>query len=178
MPSRRDPSKTEAWILGSGLSPLTTAVHLIQDAGLPPSRIHILEKLSMAGGGSVSYGSAVDGYDFRAGDHAQFNDVCVERLLSLVPSTTQPGRTVLDDLLVYNEENPVIETQHTRFLSHKVSSGLLREEATKTVPRLRDRLSLFALTSKTEENLGRSRIKDHFSEPFFESSYWLMLATT
>ncbi|GAB1214052.1 hypothetical protein ATERTT37_003209 [Aspergillus terreus] len=170
-------SKVEAWILGSGLPSLTAAVHLIQEAGVPPSRVHILEKLSMAGGGTVSYGDATNGYDFRAGGLPQFNDVCMEHLLSLVPSTTRPGRTVLDDLVAYNEENPLKEASHTRFLSHK-SYGLSRTDPKKVNLGLRDRVDLFMLTSKTEKALGRTRINEYFSESFFKSNYWLMLATT
>ncbi|GES64667.1 67 kDa myosin-cross-reactive antigen family protein [Aspergillus terreus] len=173
----RDPSKVEAWILGSGLPSLTAAVHLIQEAGVPPSRVHILEKLSMAGGGTVSYGDATSGYDFRAGGQPQFNDVCMEHLLSLVPSTTRPGRTVLDDLVAYNEENPLKEASHTRFLSHK-SYGLSRTDPKKVNLGLRDRVDLFMLTSKTEKSLGRTRINEYFNESFFKSNYWLMLATT
>jgi oleate hydratase len=173
----RDPSKVEAWILGSGLPSLTAAVHLIQEAGVPPSRVHILEKLSMAGGGTVSYGDATNGYDFRAGGLPQFNDVCMEHLLSLVPSTTRPGRTVLDDLVAYNEENPLKEASHTRFLSHK-SYGLSRTDPKKVNLGLRDRVDLFMLTSKTEKSLGRTRINEYLSESFFKSNYWLMLATT
>ncbi|KAL5356089.1 67 kDa myosin-cross-reactive antigen family protein [Aspergillus floccosus] len=150
---------------------------LAWEAGVPPSRVHILEKLSMAGGGTISYGDATNGYDFRAGGMPQFNDVCMEHLLSLVPSTTRHGRTVLDDIVAYNEENPLREACHTRFLSHK-SYGLSRTDPKKVNLGLRDRVDLFMLTSKTEKSLGRTRINEYFSENFFKSYYWLMLATT
>lgn len=174
---RRDPERVNAWILGTGLPSLTAAAHLIREAKVPPSQIHILEKLETPGGGSVSSGDSTNGYDFRAGGMPQFNDVCVEELLSLIPSKHNPGKTALEDILEFNKEHPMKEVSHARFLSHK-SYGLCRTEPKKVNLGLRDRVDLFMLTAKTEKSLGRTRIDEYFNETFFKGNYWLMLATT
>ncbi|KAF9888617.1 hypothetical protein FE257_008549 [Aspergillus nanangensis] len=175
---RRNPNTIHAWILGSGLPSITAAVHLIKEAKVPASHVHILEKLSTPGGGTVSSGDATNGYDFCAGGMPQFNDVCVEELLSKVPSRERPGKTALEDILQFNEKHEDLkELSHTRFLSHK-SYGLARTDPKKVNLGLRDRVDLFMLAAKTEKSLGRTRINEYFSESFFKSNYWLMLATT
>ncbi|PWY79322.1 myosin-cross-reactive antigen family protein [Aspergillus heteromorphus CBS 117.55] len=174
---RSPPDQVDAWILGSGIPSLTAAVHLIQEGHVPPSRVHILETLSQAGGGTVSSGDPVNGYDYRAGGMPPFNDSCVEELLELVPSHTNPENTVLDDIHIFWETKAARETPHTRFLTrHK--NRIERVDAKRATLGLRDRVDLFMMASKTEKSLGRSRICDHFSKGFFKSGYWLSLSTT
>ncbi|KAL3446181.1 streptococcal 67 kDa myosin-cross-reactive antigen like family-domain-containing protein [Aspergillus insuetus] len=136
----------DAWILGSGIASLTAAVHLIQEAHVPPSRIHILEKLSVAGSTTVSFGDAEHGYDFRAGVRPQFNDMCMDTLLSLVPSLSDPNRTVRDEIQQYVEAMVIPKVQ-TRFLTHK-PHGVGRSNGRKMELGVRDRLDLFMLASK------------------------------
>lgn len=167
----------DAWILGSGIASLTSAVYLIQEAQIPPSRIHILEKLEKAGGGSVSTGDPVNGYEYRAGAMPAFNDTCMEELLSIVPSKSDSKKTTLEDLREFNRSRPSHKTPHTRFLSRK-TWGMERTDPKRAGMGLRDRMDLFMLSSKTEKSLGRSRIQDHFRTSFFRSNYWLILATT
>ncbi|KAJ5134338.1 hypothetical protein N7526_005703 [Penicillium atrosanguineum] len=176
-PEPRCPGDMDAWILGSGIASLTSAALLIQKAHIPPSRIHILETLEKAGGGSTSTGDPVNGYDYHAGAMPAFNGVYMEKLLSLVPSKSDPKKTALNDLCEFNRTNPPYKTPHTRFLSRK-SHELARIDPKRIGMGLRDRFSLYMLSSKTEKSLGRSRIQDHFHSSFFKSTYWLNLATT
>ncbi|PYH54061.1 oleate hydratase [Aspergillus niger CBS 101883] len=147
---RRLPEGMDAWILGAGISSLTAAVHLIQEAHVPPSRVHILETLSQAGGGSISTGDPVNGYDCRAGGMPPFNDVCMEELLSLVPSKTNPNLTVLEEFHEFWDTEAVKDHPHTRFLTrHK--HGLERIDAKRASLGLRDRVDLFMLASNAAE---------------------------
>ncbi|PWY94240.1 67 kDa myosin-cross-reactive antigen family protein [Aspergillus sclerotioniger CBS 115572] len=153
------------------------SVREIEDANLPPSRIHILETLSQAGGGTVSSGDHVNGYDYRGGGMPPFNDVCMEELLDLVPSKDDPDQTVLEEINQYWDTEAVKDTPHTRFLTrHKHS--IERITAKEASVGLRDRVDLFMMGSKAEKSLGRTRICDHFSKSFFRSGYWLILSTT
>ncbi|KAL4941956.1 hypothetical protein BDV06DRAFT_222585, partial [Aspergillus oleicola] len=176
----RDPSTLDAWILGSGLASLTSAVHLIREANVPPSRVHIIETLSVAGGTTLSYGDAERGYDFRAGMRPQFNDACMDNLLSLVPCKDNPNRTVRDEILEFAagmDSRCAKERDRTRFLTRK-KDGVGKVDAKKTGLGLRDRMEMVLLTTKSERALGRARICDCFSKGFFGSGYWLALATT
>ncbi|GKZ29842.1 hypothetical protein AbraIFM66950_006703 [Aspergillus brasiliensis] len=176
-PERRPPDRMDAWILGAGISSLTAAVHLIEEAHVPPSRVHILETLSQAGGGTISTGDPINGYDFRAGGMPSFNDVCMEELLSLIPSKTNPNQTVLEELDDFWDTEAVKDRPHTRFFTrHK--HVLEPVDAKRASLGLRDRVDLFMLASKSDKSLGRSRICDHFSKSFFKSCYWMLLSTT
>ncbi|RDW78849.1 oleate hydratase [Aspergillus mulundensis] len=176
--SRRNPNDLDAWILGSGIASLTAAVHLIQEAHVPPSRIHIIETLNVAGGTTASLGDTENGYDFRAGMRPQFNDLCMGNLLSLVPSLSDPDRNVRDEILEFAKTldiKPALE--QTRFLSRK-GNKVNAVKGKKMALGVRDRIDLVILASKSEKALGRSRICDFFSKGFFRSGYWLSLATT
>ena len=100
----------------------------------------------------------------------------MERLFSLIPSKTDPERTFLDMMETYRS-NPPTEKLHTRFLSRK-SSGLERINTKDIRLGLRDHMDLLRLGFKSERSLGRSRIDDYFHKAFFQSDYWLLLATT
>ncbi|KAJ5748306.1 myosin-cross-reactive antigen family protein [Penicillium nucicola] len=167
----------EIWILGSGIASLTSAVHLIKDAKIAPSRIHIIERLEKAGGGSASTGDPINGYDYRAGAMPAFNNIYMEKLLSIVPSKSNPKRTTLDDICEFSRSKPPHKSPNTRILSRK-ASGLARTGPNQMGVGLRDRIALYMLSSKTEKALGRSRIQDHFHANFFQSNYWLILSTT
>ncbi|KAF3021814.1 hypothetical protein E8E15_008265 [Penicillium rubens] len=173
---RRDPNDLDAWILGSGIGSLTAAVHLIQEANVPPSRIRILEALEFAGGGTATCGDPVNGYHYRAGATPIFIDAWMERLLSLVPSKVDPKKTVLD-MMETNRSKPPAEKLHTRFLARK-ASGVERINTKDIRLGLRDHMDLLRLGFKSEGSLGRSRINDYFHKTFFQSDYWLLLATT
>ena len=172
----RSPDDMDAWILGSGVPSLAAAVHLIEEAKIPPNRIHILETVGMAGGSTVNTGDSVNGYEYRSGVMSAFNEVSLGDLLSIVPSKATPGNTALDDILEFNEANPLEGRSHTRFLVEK-SNRISRIDPKHVSLGLRDRMEMFRLAGKTEESLGRTRIREYFSESFFRGNYWLMLAT-
>ncbi|KAL5003068.1 streptococcal 67 kDa myosin-cross-reactive antigen like family-domain-containing protein [Aspergillus recurvatus] len=143
--AHRNPENLDAWILGSGIASLTAAVHLIQEARVPPSRIHIIETLDVAGGTTVSHGNAKEGYDFRAGMRPQFNDLCMDNLLSLVPSLTDPNRSVRDEILDFARTlNIKPAHEQTRFLERK-DDKVHRVQGKKMAPGVRDRISIFGL---------------------------------
>ncbi|KAJ5665355.1 uncharacterized protein N7477_007803 [Penicillium maclennaniae] len=118
-PEPRCPRDLDAWILGSGIASLTSAVLLIQEAHIPPSRIHILETLEKAGEGSVGTGDPANGYDYHAGAMPALSGIYMEKLLALVPSKSDSEKTAFDDLCEFNRSRPHSNTPHTRFLSRK-----------------------------------------------------------
>lgn len=173
----RQRNNMDAWILGSGVQSLAAAVYLIEEAKVPPNRVHILETIGKAGECTVNAGDPVNGYEYRSGAVPVFSGVWVEDLLCKVPSQARPGKTALDDVLELYEVGPSDRTLYTRFLAER--SGKISCTNTKQVSLgFRDRRDLSRLSGKTEQSLERSRILDHFHESFFRSDYWLMIATT
>lgn len=171
----RDPNSLDFWILGSGIASLTAAVHLIREAKVPPSHVHIIEALSEAGAGSASRGNADTCYHYGAACIPLVCDSQMEELLSWVPSET-PGKSLWEDILEYFEENILKQESWTKFLARK-KNKLEQIEGRRPNLGLKDRIDLLILSLKTESVLGRSRIRDHFPERFFGTNYWLMLAT-
>lgn len=172
----RQPDDMDAWILGSGVQSLAAAVYLIEEAKVPPNRVHILETIGKAGESTANVGDPVNGYEYRGGAVPVFSGVWIEDLLCKVPSQTRPGKTALDDILEFNEVGSSDRTSYTRFLTEK-SGGISCINIKQVSLGFRDRMDLSRLSGKAEKMLERSRISDHFSKSFFRSDYWLMIAT-
>ena len=94
----RDPKKTNAYLVGGGIASLAAAVHLIQDANVPASQIHILESGPVPGGSMDGAGNSESGYILRGGRMLNFSYLCTYDMLSRVPSLTDPKKTVKQEI--------------------------------------------------------------------------------
>lgn len=176
-PGHRSPEKVNAWILGSSIASLASAVHLIRDAKVPASQIHILESRDIAGDGIISSGDPVAGYNYRAGCMPTFSDACMKKLLNLVPSATNSTTTILEEIEKFNVEKPSQVFPGTHILI-RGANGLQKMEATKFGLGLKDRMHLMLLLIfKSEQPLGRKRIDELFNRSFFNSTFWIVFST-
>ncbi|KAJ6000927.1 hypothetical protein N7481_001336 [Penicillium waksmanii] len=173
---RRMPNKVDAWILGSSIASLAAAVHLISDANVPPSQIHILESQSTPGDGITSIGDPLNGYDHRPGCLPSFNDVCLGKLLALVPSACGSGRTVKEDIEKLHDHEGCQDVPITHILAQE-DDGPKRMEIGKLGLGLKDRMKLTMLMLRSEERLTRKRIDQLFNKPFFDSIFWIVFST-
>lgn len=176
IPGHQVPDRVDAWILGSSVASLASAVHLISDANVPASQIHILESRNTPGDGIISTGDPLNGYDHRPGCMPSFNDACMKRLLALVPSAIGSGRTVLQDMnelcaSYHHEDVPgthiLIQGDH----------GPVNLDTRKLGLDLNDRMDLMVLILRRERSLFRKRINELFRESFFGSRLWITLST-
>lgn len=175
-PGHRSPENVNAWILGSSIASLASAVHLIRDAKVPASQIHILESRDIPGDGIISAGDSVTGYNYQAGSLPTFNDACMERLLNLVPSTTNSNITLLEEIKKSNVEKPFQDSPGTHVII-RGHNGLEKMDVTKFGLGLRNRMHLILLLFKSEQTLGRKRIDELFNTSFFNSTFWIALST-
>ncbi|OJJ37068.1 hypothetical protein ASPWEDRAFT_26485 [Aspergillus wentii DTO 134E9] len=176
-PKSQSQPDLDAWILGSGIASLSAAVHLLRDANLPPHRIHILESRTISGGGSISSGDPVNGYDYRAGCMPGFNDVCMEDLLSLVPMGNGSGRTIKEEIKDFNSKERIEDRANTRLLV-RGSKGLERVDGRRGGLGMKERMDIMMLMTKTERGLGRMRIEEYFGKGFFKTTFWIVWSTT
>lgn len=153
----RTPNKVDAWILGSGIASLASEVHLISDAKVPASQIHILESQSTPGDGITSIGDPLNGYDHRHGCLPSFNDVRMERLLALVPSASGSGSTVKEDIEKMHDDEGCQGVPITH-ISIQGDNGSKRMEVENLGLGLKDRMKLTMLMLRSEERLTRNRI--------------------
>ncbi|RDW68780.1 oleate hydratase [Aspergillus mulundensis] len=102
----RDPNYFQAWLVGSGIASLTAALHLIKEAKVPGSNIHILDTHEGTGGGMRIQGRGTEdgGYFLPPGCVQHFHGASVKKLLSLIPSAADASKSVLDTLHESTEE--------------------------------------------------------------------------
>jgi len=162
----------KAHLIGSGIGSLAAAAFMIRDAGVAGSDITIYEAQPIPGG-SLDGAATRDGYSLRGGrmlttDHYE----CLWDLMRSIPSLEDPGLTVLDETLRFNEANPA----HSR--ARLVDARRHKVDVSRMGFGLADRIELLRLVEAAEDTLGASRITDWLSPGFFQSNFWFMWQTT
>lgn len=172
----KHPEKTNAYLVGGGIASLAAAVHLIQDAHVPASQIHILESSSVPGGSMDGAGNPRDGYRLRGGRMLNFSYLCLYDLLGTIPSLTDPAKTVMDEIKEFNAlpENKA----HARArLVTKGATGPEIVDVKQMGLTARDRHDLVHMIMEAEHRLGTKRIDECFEKSFFQTKFWYMWAT-
>ncbi|MHC4052246.1 oleate hydratase [Bradyrhizobium sp. 25ACV] len=163
----------KAYFIGGGIGSLAGATFLIRDAQQAGRDIVIYEAQPLVGGSLDGTLLANGAYSLRGGrmlttDHYE----CTWDLLSSIPSLEHPGRSVRDETIAFNLENPA----HSQ--ARLVDRNRFKVDVSHMGFSARDRLELLRLTEASEETLGNSRITDWLSPRFFESNFWYMWQTT
>jgi oleate hydratase len=172
----RQPELTNAYLIGGGIASLAAAVHLIQDAHLPASQIHILESGPLPGGSMSAGGSPETGYILQGGQMLNFSYLCLYDLLSNIPSLTNPKKTVMHEIREFN----AVPENKTHANARLVATGANGPEIVDVAHlglSVRDRRDLIHLVMKPEQKLGTLTITDCFDKAFFKTNFWLMWAT-
>ena len=175
----REPNHTQAWLIGSGIASLSTAVHLINDAKVSAANIHILDLHSGSGGGLNPSGDAENGYFLPFECHPHFYGSCLKRLLSVVPSQTQANKSMMDAIQTYERfQRP--PPQHCA-LARALKQGESGPEVVYTRGihiGVKNRMALIKMMLESEKMLGSHTIKDMLDESFFETTFWMLWATS
>ncbi|KAE8130793.1 oleate hydratase [Aspergillus pseudotamarii] len=176
--NRRDPGNVQAWLIGGGIASLAAAVHLINDAKVPGKNVHLLDEHRRAGGAMQSSGDAENGYVLRTACLPYFHDICVQDLLSYVPSPGNNGRSIMD--VVRDSESgegvkkPIASTR----LVEQRSEGLESVDDKQFHLGIKHRWDLIKLMVEGEKAVAGKAIKDLFDESFFNSKFWTLWSTT
>ncbi len=165
--------KSKAYLVGGGVGSLAAAAFMIRDAELPGESISILDTASVMGGSLDGAGSLATGYSMRGGRMLTTDNYeCTWDLYKSIPSLHDPGMSVYDETLKFNE----------KYASHSLARLLDSRRAKVPVESMgfsmRDRLELLKLSGSDEDALGSSCITDWLSPPFFATAFWYMWATT
>jgi oleate hydratase len=172
----RQPELTNAYLVGGGIESLAAAVHLIHDAHVPASQIHILESGSSLGGFMNSSGTAETGYILRGGQMLNFSYECLRYLLSIIPSLANPAKTVMQEIDEFNAV-PGNKTHANARLVERGDHGLQVVDAKHLELSARDKYNLMHLVVTPENKLDSLRIIDCFGETFFASKFWIIWST-
>jgi oleate hydratase len=175
----RDPKRTQAWLVGSGIASLSAAVHLINYANVPGPNIHILDVQSGSGGGMNPYGNPQSGYFLPFDCHPHFHGSCMEALLSLVPSQTQPGKSMMDAIRTFKqfERTPPKDLAVTRAL-RQTELGPVLLYTNEIDIGAKNRMALIVMLLGNEKSLGSKTIEDVLDKSFFKTTFWVLWATS
>ncbi|CCE07357.1 conserved hypothetical protein [Bradyrhizobium sp. STM 3843] len=163
----------KAYFIGSGIGALAGAAFLIRDGGIDGRDITIFEK-HLPFGGSLDGAALPDGsYSLRGGrmlttDHYE----CTWDLLSTIPGASDPTKTIRDETIAFNK----VHVAHSQ--ARLVDKNRHKVDVSTMGFTMQDRLELVRLTEASEDKLGKSRITDWLSPPFFTTNFWYMWQTT
>ncbi|MCC8174196.1 MAG: oleate hydratase [Odoribacter sp.] len=161
-----------AYLIGSGLASLSTAVFLIRDAQMKGDKIHILEELKIPGGALDGIFDPSRGFIIRGGREMENHFECLWDMFRSIPSLEVENASVLDEFYWLNKEDPNYSKMRAIMDrgkdAHTNGKFTLSDKAIEEIVKL-------ALTS--EEELNDVRINEVFSKDFFESNFWLYWRT-
>ncbi len=165
--------KRKAYIVGGGIAGLAAAAFLVDDAQMPGENITILEKLPDVGG-SMDGTKKEFGYQCRGERELEPYMECLWYLCSKVPSLENPGRTVLDDVVDFNKDEPIHSESRALVRQGHIASDIHDLSLPKDVQE-----KLFLLMMMPEENFEDISIEDYFGKDsvIFKGNFWLCFHT-
>jgi oleate hydratase len=163
--------KKKAYIVGGGLAGLAAAAFLADDIHMPAKNITIYEKMNDVGGSMDGTGKAVSGYLCRGERELEPFMECLWYLCSKAPSLRHKGRTVLDDVVDFNKDEPIHSEYRIIEKCGKVADyhNFKLDDECRTLATM--------LLYAPEETLEGLAIQDYFPPRFFESNMWYCFST-
>ncbi len=164
--------KKSAYIIGTGLAGLAAAFYLVRDGQMKGERIHVLEKLELAGGSCDGYRDVTKGFFMRGGREMDNHFECMWDMFRDVPSIEDPGVSVLDEYYWLNKHDP-----NYSLCRASVNRG---EDAHTDRKFNLDRDSAMALSRlfiTPEKQLEGKKISEVLPDSFWETNFWLYWQT-
>ena len=163
----QDNENCKAYIIGGGLSGLAAAAFLVDDAGVPGESITILERYKDVGGCCDGMRGEF-GYLCRGEREMEQYMECLWYLYSKIPSLENEGRTVLDDIVDFNRDEPI--HSEARILT---KNGEIYDKVHDYKLAPQDMTAMMYFMGLPESELEDKAIEDFFGPSFFRSSLWL-----
>jgi len=166
-------SETKAYLVGGGIGSLAAAAFMIRDGNMPGANISILEASPIMGGSLDGAGDPERGYSLRGGRMLTTDNYeCTWDLYKSIPSLGNPGKTVFEETVEFNE------TYQAHSMARLVDSRRAKVPVTSMGFSMENRMELLKLSNAEEEELAASCITDWLSPSFFETEFWFMWVTT
>ena len=161
-----------AYIIGTGLAGLTAAFYLVRDGQMKGERIHLLEKLELAGGSCDGRKDVSKGFYMRGGREMDNHFEVMWDTFRDVPSIETPGVSVLDEYYWLNKKDPNYSlcraTENRGQNAH--TDGLFKLDK-------KSALELSKLFITPEKDLEDKKISEVFSDEFWNTNFWLYWQT-
>jgi len=166
-------SAHKAYFIGGGIGSMAGAAFLIRDGGMPGAQISILDAGQVMGGSLDGAGDAERGYSMRGGRMLTTDNYeCTWDLFKSIPSLAEPGLSVFEETLAFNEKHV------SKAMARLVDSRRAKVPVASMGFTMHDRVELLKLANAEESTLGASCITDHLSPAFFQTEFWFMWVTT
>ena len=164
--------RKSAYIIGTGLAGLTAAFYLLRDGQMKGERIHLLEKLDVAGGSCDGRRDADLGFYMRGGREMDNHFEIMWDMFRDVPSIDDPKLSVLDEYYRLNKHDPnysLCRATQNRGEDARTDGkfGLDRESAQ----------ALAKLFITPESALEGKKISEVLPESFWNTNFWLYWQT-
>ncbi len=167
-----DVDRKSAYVIGSGLAALTAAFYLVRDGQMKGERIHILEKLDLAGGSCDGRKDITKGYYMRGGREMDNHFEVMWDVYRDVPSIETPGVTVLDEYYWLNKEDP-----NYSLCRASTNCGEDAHTDKKFTLDKESALAMSKLFITPEKDLEDKKISDVLPESFWSTNFWLYWQT-
>lgn len=174
-PKPKDIEKRKAYIVGGGIAGIAAAAFLIDDAGMPGKNITILEKASEVGGSMDGARGASGGYLCRGERELEAYMECLWYLCSKIPSLENLGRTVLDDVVDFNKDEPIHSESRALVKQGHIVSDIHDQKLSPAT-----QMDFMRLIQTPDKDLIDITIKDFFgknAKNLLDSNFWLCFHT-
>ena len=164
--------RKSAYIIGTGLAGLSAAFYLVRDGQMKGERIHLLEKLDLAGGSCDGRKDITKGFYMRGGREMDNHFECMWDMFRDVPSIETPEVSVLDEYYWLNKHDP-----NYSLCRASVNCG---EDAHTDKKFCLDKTSALALSKlfmTPEKDLEDKKISDVLPDSFWDTNFWLYWQT-
>ena len=168
----KDVDKKSAYVIGTGLAGLTAAFYLVRDGQMKGERVHVFEKLELAGGSCDGYRDVTKGFFMRGGREMDNHFEVMWDTFRDVPSIEAPGVSVLDEYYWLNKHDP-----NYSLCRATVNRG--QDAHTDRQFKL-DKASAMALSQlfiTPEDQLEGKKISEIMPDSFWQTNFWLYWQT-
>ncbi len=164
--------KKSAYIIGTGLAGLTAAFYLVRDGQMKGERVHLLEKLDLAGGSCDGRKDVTKGFYMRGGREMDNHFEVMWDVFRDVPSIETPNVSVLDEYYWLNKHDP-------NYSLCRATTDCGKDAHTDKQFKL-DKASALALSKlfmTPEDQLEDKKISDVLPDSFWNTNFWLYWQT-
>jgi oleate hydratase len=161
----------KAHLVGGGLASMAAAACLIRDAGVLPTNITIYEATGTLGGCLIKRGDPDTGYVLPTGRIFEREYRCAFDLFAMVPSASDPHKSVKEEILAFNARHGYIDKCHI------LDRHLNVVKAAHFGLSARDRLALVKFLLTPQHILEGRTIEEFFSPEFFKTEFWMLWLT-
>lgn len=164
--------KKSAYIIGTGLAGLTAAFYLVRDGQMKGEHIHLLEKLTLAGGSCDGRKDITKGFFMRGGREMDNHFEVMWDMFRDVPSMENPQISVLDEYYWLNKHDP-----NYSLCRATVNRG---QDAHTDKKFGLDKASAQALSKlfiTPEKELEGKKISEVLPDSFWDTNFWLYWQT-